>query len=265
VHREVDATFVCTRCGTFGCADCLFSAVKDREVCDACAAQGLGEPIPWERRKELGTWAAFWKTVRLASRSPTAFYRTPTTQKSVMPAVLHGVASFTVGMLLSYLVAGLLLMLGGGAASLMVPESEGGDALGAALGMYGCFFAGMSPMALLFGPANALMGLVFAAAAAHGVLAVFKKTRAGFEDTLRAVCYANSPHVWSWVPVLGILAWPWMVGLEVIALRETHRCGSDWAAFAAIGYRVALFVALVLGYAAFIGGFFFLLRSQAGA
>jgi hypothetical protein len=263
VHAAAEATFLCRRCGSFGCEACLFSPVEGREVCDACAAQGLGEAIPWERRKTLGTWKAFWATVRLASRSPRAFFRTPTTQASVLPALIHGVASFTVGLFSSYVLAGLLVMLGGGVAAVAVPEDQGGPVLGGLLGMYGCVITGMSPIALLFGPANALMGLVVAAAASHGVLSLLGKTGASFEDTLRAVAYANAPYVWSWVPLLGGFTWFWMVGLEVVALRETHRCGSDAAALAAIGYRVALVLALVLGYAAFVGGFLVLLRGRA--
>ncbi|HJL19088.1 MAG TPA: YIP1 family protein [Sandaracinaceae bacterium LLY-WYZ-13_1] len=235
--------------------------MKRREICDGCAAQGLGRPIPWERREEHGLFEAFWRTGRLASRSPTAFFRTPTTVESPLSAVAHGVVSFTVGLLLSYLVAGLLVMLGGGATALFV-RHEGGELLGAALGMYGCAIAGMSPVALLFGPANALMGLVFAAAAAHGTLALFGKTGARFEDTLRAVCYANSPYVWSWVPVLGSLTWFWMLGIEVVALRETHGCGADWAALAALAWRVTLFVVAIGSYAILFGAFFAFLQSR---
>ena len=165
--------------------------------------------------------------------------------------------------MLSNLVLGLLMMLGGGATALFVPDQTG-ETLGAGLGIYGCFFAGMSPLALLFGPASALMGLVVSAGAAHGVLALFKKTRGGFDDTLRAVCYANSPYVWYWIPLLGgFIAWFWMVGLEVIALRETHRCGSDWAAIAAIGYRVVLFGGLVTGYLV-MGGLAYAMLLQRG-
>ena len=261
MHPELDATFVCTRCGTFGCGECMFSPVPKREVCDACAAQGLGEPIPWERRKELGTWKAFWKTVRLASRSPTAFFRTPTTHENVFAAMVHGTVTFTIGLMLSNLVAGVLVMLGGGATAMFV-QSQAGETFGGLLAMYGCFLAGMSPAALLFGPANALMGIVTAAAAAHGVLALFKKTRGGFEDTLRAVCYANSPYVWQWVPVLGMFTWFWTIGLEVVALRETHRCGTDWAAIAAIGYRVVLVGGLVLGYLLMVGAMVVMLQEQ---
>lgn len=257
VHEGAAAGFVCTRCGTFGCAECVFSAVPAREVCRACAQKGLGEPIPWERRKEIGNWRAFWQTVRLASRSPTAFFRTPTTQPSSIGAVAHGVATYTVGIMLSYVIAGLLMMVGGGAVAL-IGRNEEAATVGAILGGYGCILAGMSPFALLFAPANALLGLVIATAASHGTLALFKKTGASFEDTLRVMSYANAPRVWVFVPVLGAFSYFWMIGLEVVGLRETHRCGTDWAVAGALVYRVVFFLALLGFYAAMFGIMFYL-------
>jgi hypothetical protein len=264
VHPDLDASFVCTRCGTFGCRACTFSAVAKREVCRACAQKGLGEPIPWERRKELGNWRAFWSTVQLCSRSPTAFFRTPTTQASSLGAVAHGVLSHTLGLVLTYLVTGALLMLSGGAIAL-IGQDDASSIVGIFFGAYGCAFAGMSPFALVAGPASALLGIVVAAAASHGTLALLKKTGASFEDTLRALSYANAPGVWVFVPLVGSLTYFWMVGVEVIALRETHRCSTDAAVVAAVAYRVILVVVLVGLYAALIGAFFYAEQSRMGA
>lgn len=262
VHPGALAAFVCARCGTFGCGACAFSTLPKREVCASCAQKGLGEPIPWERRKELGLWRGYWRTVRGVLRTPTAFFRTPPTEPGVFSAVVHGVASTTLGLLLSYVTIGLLVMLGGGAAALFVPGDES-ETIGLLLGAYGCFMVGMSPMALAFGPPNALLGLVVAGAGTHGFLALFKKTRAPFEETLRALSYANAPLAWSWIPVLGAITYPWMVGLEAIALRETHRCGTDWAVAAAVGFRLALLVLLLGVYAALFGAIFLLERGGA--
>jgi hypothetical protein len=259
-HRE-DAVFVCARCGSFGCAACRFSAVAGREICAACAGGGLEEPIPWERRAELGKWTAFWRTTKLAVLSPVRFFKTPTTSPSGMAAVAHGVGTYTVGMMLSYALSGLTLLLGGGVLAL-VGEDTGLQELGGVLGVYGCAIVGMSPLALLFGPANALMGLVFGTACAHGTLALFGKARGSFEDSLRAMSYSNAPRVLFFVPVLGILAWGWMLRLEVVGLRETHGCGTDWAAAATFGYRVALVLVTVLAYAAIFG--FAYLSAQPG-
>lgn len=235
--------------------------MEGREVCQACAQKGLGEPIPWERRKEIGNWHAFWSTVRLASRSPTAFFRTPSTQASSLGGVAHGVLSYSAGLFLSYLVAALLLMLSGGAIALF-GETETATMMGTVLGGYGCVVAGMSPLALVFAPANALLGLVVAAAASHGTLALLKKTRASFEETLRVLSYANAPRVWVFVPVLGGLTYFWMMGIEVIALRETHRCSNDAAVLAVVVYRVILFLLIVGLYVALFGALFYLGQSR---
>lgn len=255
-HVDEGASFLCTRCGTYGCPTCLFSAVPTREVCRACAQKGLGEPIPWERRKAIGNWRAYWQTVRLASRSPTAFFRTPTTQPSVLGALAHGALTYTVSMVLTYLVLGLLFIASGGAVAVF-GDGDMSNVVGGILGFYGVLFIGMSPFALLFAPASGLFGIAIAAAGSHGTLALFKKTGARFEDTLRAVSYATSPTVWTFVPIVGSFAYFWMLGVEVVAIRETHGCGKDWAVLAVLGYR-ALFVMLLVGfYVAIIAAAFY--------
>ena len=246
------ATFTCTRCGTFGCAECAFASVPGREVCRSCADAGLGEPIPWERRSEVGNLRSFWATAKLAATSPTRFFRTPTTRDNPFAALVFGTLCVTVGLFLTYALMGLLTLLAGGGVALLAP-GEGAEPIGAILGAYGCALLGGSPiLALLAGPMNALVGMVFSAACAHGTLALFKKTRGGFEDTLRVTSYSNAPYLLSFVPVLGALLWPWIVTIEVIGLREVHRCGTDWAAAAAIGYRVLFFLLVVGAYAAVV-------------
>lgn len=253
--HEAVATFICTRCGTFGCPECVFSAVKDKEVCTACAQQGLGEPVPWERRREVGTWKAFWSTTKLVMTQPTRFFRTPTTHGNAFAAVAHGVITVSIGLFLAYALAGLLMMLAGGGIAMFAPGREA-QPLGAILGTYGCVFLGLSPFfAVLAGPMNALMGQVFAAACAHGTLALAKKTRGSFEDTLRVTSYSNAPYILQFVPLLGTVTWFWVVSIEVIGLREVHKCGTDWAAVAAIGYRLAFAFVIIAGYVALIVGF----------
>lgn len=265
VHAGTDARFVCTRCGSFGCEACCFATVKARSVCQACADKGLGHPIPWERRTELGIWRAFWDTVRLSSRSPTRFFRTPPTREGVFGAVAHAVIASTLGVFLSNLVLGLMVMIGGGATAIFAPVPQA-DAIGTLVGGYGCLIAGMSPIALLAAPANAMMSLVWSAAAAHGVLALAGKARGSFEDTLRAVSYAGSPYVWQWVPIpfMSLIAWGWMMRVETIAVRETHRCGTDWAVAACVIHRVVLLVTFVVVYLLVVAGMASLILAKAG-
>lgn len=250
----VPATFLCARCGDFGCAQCLFASVKDQPVCARCAAKGLGEPVPWERRKELGNVRAYWQTAKLAMTSPARFFRTPTTHEHVGAALMHGVLSVTVGLFFSYVIAGLVLGASGGAFAAIGDQAT--QPIAAILAGYGCAMIGLSPMlALMAGPANALFGQVLAAACAHGVLALAKKARGSFEDTLRVCSYSNAPYLLTFIPLFGSFAWFWVVGIEVVGLREVHRTSTDWAAAAAIGYRVAFILAIMIGYAVLILGF----------
>lgn len=248
VHAEADATFGCVRCGSFGCEACCFSDVDGVATCRDCADLGLGRPVPWEQRKEIGRVRAFWQTAMLASRSPTRFFRTPSTVPGAMGAVLHAVLASTIGLMVSYLMAGFLVLLGGGATAAFLPGPDAAP-LGTIMAGYGCFIMGLTPMALLAGPANALLGVGYAAAAAHATLALGGKATAKFEDTLRAVSYANAPYLWQWVPLAGMVSFFWMIGVELIAIRETHRCGSDWAALAVIAHRVVFAIVVTVIYA----------------
>jgi hypothetical protein len=250
VHPDAYATFVCSRCGTFGCGECVFSSVEKREVCKACAAKGLGQPIAWEQRKELGTWRAFWETAWVAMTKPTAFFRTPSTDSSLLLPVVHGTLSAIVGLLLTYVILGLTMMLGGGGIAVLDRGEEMGP-LGAVLGAYGCGLVGLGPVFALLSIPGTIFSIVLAAGASHGTLALFKKSNASFEDTLRAVSYASAPYVLSWIPLFGgMIAYVWMVWISAIAIRETHRCGTDWAVIATVGFRVILFLLGVGFYAA---------------
>ncbi len=244
--------FTCARCGSFGCEGCLFSPIPGREVCARCAEPGLGEPIPWERRSELGLVRAFVDTLRLSTFSPTRFFRTPTTEPSLLVPIAHGVIAPSLGMVLTYVLMGVALMIGGAAVGTFAETSQDSGAIAAMLGIYGCVFVGMSPFALLFGPMQALVGLVFATVCSHGTLALMGRTQAKFEDTLRVLSYTNGAHIAAGIPVLGLLAWFWVLGVEVIALRELHRCTTDRAAIAALAYRAVMLVVIVGGYAAFL-------------
>ncbi|HHH28907.1 MAG TPA: hypothetical protein ENK57_11260, partial [Polyangiaceae bacterium] len=96
--HEEPASFVCDRCGDFGCVSCLFFAGGKRSICITCAEKGLGQPIPWERRSEIGNVQAFWQTTKLCMFSPTRFFCTPTTQEDSLSAIAYGVVAVTVGL-----------------------------------------------------------------------------------------------------------------------------------------------------------------------
>ncbi|MDQ3037169.1 MAG: YIP1 family protein [Myxococcota bacterium] len=248
VHPAQEARFTCARCGTFGCVDCLFGGapppgVARHQVCRACAKDGLDEPVPWERRKELGLWRAFVDTTRLASRSPTRFFRTPAIERGATGAILYAMAAYAAGQIVLLISMGLLMMLGGGIAAIAVEE----PVLAGLVGAYGCAIIGLSPFIVGQGAVQAVIGLVIATGGAHGTLALLKRRGGKLEDTLRAIGYSFAPMVWIWIPVCGFyIAYIWALVVEFKAVRETHRIGSDTAALAVFGYR-ALLVLMIIG------------------
>lgn len=250
-HPDRDATRLCARCGSFACDECVFSALADRPTCRSCAQGGLAEPIPWERRRDIGRMRAFWRTTKIATRSPTRFFRTPATEEGQLWPVVYGVLVYTAGQLGSYLIMALLMLAGGGIVAAFAPEPELG---GIILGYFGCWTVGMFPVMLLQAPVYALLGIIAGAAMSHGTLALFRVPRGSFDRTLRVVAFANAPYILYVVPCVGpLVGWIGVVVLEVIGLREVHRIDTDRAVLAAVGYRVVGLVLVVVAYVALIG------------
>lgn len=242
VHDTVDASFLCTACGTYGCADCVFVTVQRGTTCRTCAARGLQEPVPWERRAQLGWASAFWQTTKLVCTQPTRFFSTPTAEDGMVGPVLYAITAYTLGGALMMLSIGLFLLVAGGGAFI-----AGQEEIGTMLGIEGgCFTVGFVPLALIAYPLQALMQVLIAAGCSHGSLVLLKARKATFEQTLRAICYANAPYLWMFVPCCGTyFSWLWVWFAESIALRETHRTTTDRAVLAVIGYRVLFFVLII--------------------
>lgn len=252
VHPESDARFACDRCGTFGCADCRFGGLPPEGVhrlaiCRECAREGLSEPIPWERRKELGMIRAFAQTTRLVCLSPERFFRTPPIEKGAASGLFYGVAAYTIGQLLTFLVIIVLALLGGGVIAVAAEDA----AIAGFFGAYGCILAGMTPIVIAQAPVQALFGIVIAGGAAHGTLMLMKRQKGKLEDSLRVIGYAYAPWAFVWiVPGCGVYAmYVWMLWCEFKAVRETHRAGTDGAVVAVLGFRVLFFLGILGLYA----------------
>ncbi len=253
VHPDEGARFLCVVCGTYGCGACAFAKVDQGTTCRACAARGLSEIVPWERRRELGWMRAFWETTRLVCTEPKRFFATPAGESGMLGPVLFAVVAHTVGGALMMLSFGLLMLVGSGAAIL-----AGEPALGAVFGVYGgCATVGFVPIALIAYPLQGLVQALFAAMCSHGTLVLLKRQRATFEQSLRAVCYGSAPYFWTFVPCIGwygCIFWVWYC--EAVALREAHRTTTDRAAIAVLGYRFLFLGFVVALYVLLLGGVF---------
>lgn len=256
VHGGVGASFTCSRCGTFACDDCAFSRTAGQPVCRACAAAGLAEPVPWERRKELGLIRAFWETTKLLLRAPTAFFRTPATEAGAMAPISYALVAYTLGQLVWNLVMLTGFALTSGVAGIALDEGAAG---GMAAGYFLCILGVVIPLTLTQAPIQGLIALLGGGGLAHLTLRMMKCANAPFESTLRAVSYANAPYLLYAVPCLGpFIGWGFMITLEVKGLKATHRIGTDRAVVAVLAYRLVV-AGLLVGAYVVLGGLMYAL------
>lgn len=252
-HPEEDARYICSRCGAFASERAIFSRVPRREVCKSCAEGGFELAIPWERRKELGYRTAIIENSKAVMFNPQRFFRTPSIEAADGPALGYGLAIYTIGQLLSALVIvfGMLVAAGGTYAMLGNTQQNLAIAAAAYFGMLGICIL---PMTVLQAPVAGGMGVAIGTAMSHGILALFKSTRAPFTATMRVISYSNAPYVLYVVPCVGpLVAMFWTAYIEMVGLRELHGVSTDKAALATFGYRALFFVLILLMYGAFIG------------
>lgn len=243
MHAARAATFTCVRCGSYGCPECAFSEVPGREICAVCAEGGLTEVLPWERRRDIGWWKAFWRTTRLVLSSPSATFRTPATEAGIGGPLLYGVLAYTVGQLITLTLVVVAMMVAGVA----IGAATGEAGIAALVAGYGLCII---PLSLVQVPVYALIGIMMGAGMSHFTLYVMKQAKAPFDQTLRAVSFANAPHLFD---IFQCISLPWVVAAETIALRQTHGVSTGTALLAALGWRVLFFGLIVGGYVALVG------------
>jgi len=114
--------------------------------------------------------------------------------------------------------------------------------------LYGVLIVAMT---LVQAPVYAIIGIMTSGALGHGALVLTKKATQGLEQTIRAVAYANAGHVYWGVPIVGwLVAIVWVPVLEVIGIRETHKCSTGAAVFAVLSWRIVILGALLTLYLA---------------
>lgn len=253
VHREQPATFTCSRCGTFGCSECLFT-MQPMPLCGECGARGVNA-VPWERRETLGLWKGFWETTRLACLSPKEFFARPAVD-SLGSGALYGILSYTLGNMLLMMQFAVFYVLVGLVVAVASGEQATGAAMGVAFGALGCI---MVPVMGVQAPVMAVFGMAFAMVGAHLSLMLMKQAKGTWESSLRGLGYANAGYMWLAVPCVGLLISPFaVVWLETRAMSAAHET-TTFAAFAAVTlWRLLLWVSVlamyVLMFATAIGG-----------
>lgn len=192
----------------------------------AATTKGFPWP-PAESDSILGSFGETWKS---ATFDPTAFF-------ARMPK-----AGGTGAALLYYLVIGMLVA----GASLFWQSATG---LSELMGPEGAR-TGLDPViSFLLSPPILVLVLAVEAGITHLLLLIFGGPRHGFRTTVRVFCFAYSPMIFGFVPVLGTLVGTvWMVVLAIIGLRESHET-DGWKAALAVLLPVVLLVGLFILFA----------------
>lgn len=245
-HAEDAAVFRCAVCHTYRCERCRWGKLGAREICQACAKDGLPAPIAWERRGEIGVVRGFFGTVREVCFSPTRFFRTPALEDDAVGGFEHGLVSFGVGQIAVVAQAIATLVVFGSAFAI----GTRAPALLAVFGSYGCILLALIPTMMVHVPVTTLVSVGVASAAIHATLRLFGAAKAPFySGTVRATSYAFATHVFFIVPFVGpLIALLWTLVIETIGAREVHKTGYPVALIAVLGFRLLFFGGIVALY-----------------
>jgi len=146
---------------------------------------------------------------------------------------------YLVLVVISSILTALVSSLGMGAYMGAVP-GFGGAGLGIAM------IAGL----FIFMLVACILGLFIGSAIVH-LFVIILGGKQGFIKTVMAMIYSSTPSMlFSWIPLIGILAGLWALVLEVLALREIQEMSTAKAVLAII-LPVIIIVILVMALAAF--------------
>lgn len=248
VHPELRGVGTCTRCGAFACAQCLRQGGSNEVLCAPCHEREPAGLLPWDRREELGTVKAFWKTCWDLLLKPTATLNgirpTAPLGNSLYFSLMCSVAGFFTTGVLYVLIFGVFFSY------LPMPETAGADAPDVKDIR---FFAmlGMGAWTLLM-PFLAVLATFLSSCLDHVILKLSGAERS-FEVTVRANALSQAPFIVGLVPFIAMYASPfWAVGLRVVTYRTLHRLGWGPAVAGALAVPVLSCVLCGGGYLAII-------------
>jgi hypothetical protein len=240
-HPAFVAQGPCKRCGTFSCVACF----DGTEFCADCRKLGVAN-LPWDERRQLGTWKAFWRTVpEVMLRPDKTFAALPPRGGAFESLLFMSLASFlsivTSVIALGALVGGALLFVGGSAAEVDVPNKLGPAA---ALGIG----AAATAIYLALGFILTFVGVLVISLFDHLLVRLFGG-KGDYEVTLRATALTMAPGVVGLLPFCGAYIWPvWALVARVFAYRGMHKLPTAQAVAAAVLPSVGLAVLAVVAY-----------------
>jgi hypothetical protein len=210
-HPAFVAQGPCKRCGTFSCVACF----DGTEFCADCRKLGVAN-LPWDERRQLGTWKAFWRTVpEVMLRPDKTFAALPPRGGAFESLLFMSLASF-----LSIVTSVIALGIGAAATAIYL-----------ALGFILTF-----------------VGVLVISLFDHLLVRLFGG-KGDYEVTLRATALTMAPGVVGLLPFCGAYIWPvWALVARVFAYRGMHKLPTAQAVAAAVLPSVGLAVLAVVAY-----------------
>lgn len=195
-------------------------------VPDDSAPDGASRGFPWPASPDESLLGAFFRTWRESVFSPSDFFRRLPVPGPVGPALIY------------YLVVGVL-----SAAFNLYWSTMARIFIGAPVATSEAGLEAWSPLlSFLFAPLGLFIVLGLVLIVVHLLLLLFGGARHGAQTTLRVLCFAYGPTVFSIVPILGgIVASVWVFVLSIIGLREAHQT-DGWRAAVAVLLPLLLFI-----------------------
>ncbi len=225
----------CARCGTLWCDDCL-SGPPGARRCPRCAAL---PPVPWDRRRELGLFRAFFSTLVALLRSPRATVEAADPDGRLGDSLLFGALAYALGFLPSLAFYGAIL----GPRLAGLPPAERFQGLsGPALAALAIALLAALGFALLLGQ------LVIVACIEWLALRLLGAREASVTRAVRAHAFSAAAFALGLVPLVGPpVATFCAAGLRVLAVRRFQRVSLGRAALAVAAPLAFLCVGAAVG------------------
>lgn len=217
VHPQMRGLGTCARCGAFACARCLRQGPSGETLCERCLKHVQDAPLPWDRREELGTLRAWWKTCVEVMLRPGPTFSVARTTGSMGSSLL-----FTLLCAFSATVTtGLLYVVIFGVFLNVIPTPQGSKNDPRA--MLAFVVPAMLGFWLVVAPLMGVALTVLSAAVDHAVLRLAGATRS-FQVTLRANALSQAPALLGLIPFCGMQAAPlWTLVARAFAYRGMHQ------------------------------------------
>ena len=252
VHPRMKGLGVCSRCGAFACASCLHANPQGLAICASCHEREPDVLLPWDRREELGTFKAFYKTCVEVLLRPGPTFSESRTEGTVGSSLLF---SLLCGFL-AFFTTGIVYAVFFGAMSMALPSDTGE---GPSPSEFRWIMVAMMGAWIVLAPVMAVVTTVVNAAIDHLVLRMCGVTR-GFQVTLRANALSQAPYALGVVPICGAQVAPiWTMVARVFAYRGQHR--TTWGV-AALGALLAPMATLCLCGSAYVAMLVFIMNNK---